>query len=244
MEMHFHEKPKLGKTCMVAGWPGMGMLAKVSVDYLIQQLETRLFAETYTPRNNIYFKKSVGELEVDKHRFYYWKGEQQDLLLCSGENQPKSVETIYRLANRVVDVAEEFNVSRIYTFAAVPHHYKEEPKVVAVVNKPELKGFFEEHGVAAAKGEGRITGLNGLLIGIARERGIEGICLMCEIRYLNIPQFRSSKTVLETLTGLLGIKLEMSDLERQAKEVDEKVQRIKKRRKSVAGKQKEPQYIG
>lgn len=243
MEIHFYEKPKLRRASMIAAWPGMGMLAKLSADYLTQRLETRLFAEIYTPRNDIYFKGSVGELGVDKHRLYYWKGDQQDLVVCSGENQPKSLETIYKLANQVVDIAEEFDVSRIYTFAAVPHRYEEKPKVVGVVNKPELKGLLEEHGVMVAKGEGRIIGLNGLLIGVARGRGIEGICLMCEIRYLDIPQPRSSKAVLETLTSLLGIEVDMSGLERQAKEIDEKVKRLKKRKTPVVRRPKEPRYI-
>lgn len=229
---------------MIAAWPGMGMLAKLSADYLIQRLETHRFGEIYTPRNDIYFKGGVGEPGVDKHRLYYWKGNQQDLVVCSGQSQPKSLEMIYKLANQVVDIAEEFNISRIYTFAAMPHAYEEKPKMVGVVNNSELKGLLEEHGVMVAKEKGRITGLNGLLIGVARERGIEGICLMCEIRYLDIPQPRSSKTVLETLTSLLGIKVDTSGLERQAVEIDKKVKKIKKRKTQKVRRSKEPRYIG
>ena len=243
MEIRFYEKPELKNPSMVAAWPGMGMLAKLSADFLIQQLEAKLFAEIRSPRNDIYFKDGVGEPGLDKHRFHYWLRDQGDLVVCSGDNQPQSLETIYALANQVLDIAEEFHVNRIYTFAAVPHAYEEKPKVAGVVNKPELKNLLEENGVRLAMGEGRITGLNGLLIGMAKQRGIEGVCLLCEIRYLDILQPRSSKTVLESLTKLLGIKVDLSGLERRAEEIEERVERIKKRRVPRVSRPKEPEYI-
>jgi hypothetical protein len=243
MKVYFYEKPRLRNPSMVAAWPGMGMLAKMSADYLVQQLDAKPFAEIRIPRNDIYFKDGVGELGLDIHRFHYWRGEQGDLIVYSGENQPRSIETIYQLANRVLDVAEEFNVKRIYTFAAVPHPHEVKPRVFGVVNTPELKDFLKEKGVTLAGGEGRITGLNGLLISIAQQRGMEGVCLLCDIRYLDIPQPRSVQTVLGTLTKLLGIEVDLSDLERQAEEIEEKIKRIKERRAPEVVRQKEPKYI-
>lgn len=243
MEVSFYEKPQLRNPSMVAAWPGMGMLAKMSADYLIQQLDAKQFAEIRSPKNDIYFKDGVGELSLDRHRLHYWRGEQGDLIVCSGESQPPSLEAIYQLANHVLDIAEEFNVKRIYTFAAVPHPHDVKPRVFGVVNKPELRDFLEKMGVTLVRGEGRITGLNGLLISIAQQRGIEGICLLCEIRYLDIPQPRSAQTVLRTLTKLLVIEVDLSDLERQAEEMEERIERIKEHRAPEVVRPREPKYI-
>jgi hypothetical protein len=62
--------------------------------------------------------------------------------------------------------------------------------------------------------------LNGILIGLAKNRGIEGVCLMGEIKYANVPQHLSSKAVLERLTTILGLEIDMSQLERRAKKID------------------------
>jgi hypothetical protein len=243
MEVYFKEKPSLRNPTLIAAWPGMGMLARMSADYLIQQLDAKQFAEIRSPSNDIYFKDGMGKLSQYRHRFYYCNGKQSDLIVCSGEIQPQSLSAIQQLANQVLDVAEEFGAKRVYTFAAVPNPHDVKPRVFGVVNKPELIEFLRENGVQLVSGDGRITGLNGLLIGIAQQREIEGICLLCEIRYLDIPQPRSVQTVLNTLTKILGIKIDMSKLERQAEEMEQKIEKIRERRTPQEDRPKEPRYI-
>ena len=243
MEIHFKEKPSLRNPTLIAAWPGMGMLARMSVDYLIQQLDAKQFAEIRSPSNDIYFKDGMGKLSQYKHRFYYCNGKQSDLIVCIGEIQPQSLSEIQRLANQVLDVAEEFGAKRVYTFASVPNPHDVKPRVFGVVNKPELVEFLKENGVQLVSGDGRITGLNGLLIGIAQQRKIEGICLLCEIRYLDIPQPRSAQTVLNTLTKILGIEIDMSELERQAEEMEQKIEKIRESRTPQEDRPKEPRYI-
>ena len=243
MEIHFNEKPSLRNPTLIAGWPGMGMLARMSADYLIKQLDAKQFAEIRSPSNDIYFKDGMGKISQYKHRFYYSNGKQSDLIVCSGEIQPQSLSAIRQLANQVLDVAEEFGAKRVYTFAAVPNPHDVKPRVFGVVNKPELVEFLRENGVQLVSGDGRITGLNGLLIGIAQQRKIEGICLLCEIRYLDIPQPRSVQAVLNTLTKILGIEIDMSELERQAEEMEQKIEKIREHRTPQDGRTKEPRYI-
>jgi uncharacterized protein (TIGR00162 family) len=243
MEVYFKDKPSLRKPTLIASWPGMGMLARMSADYLIQQLEAKQFAEIRSPSNDIYFKDGVGELSQYRHHFHYWHGEEGDLIICSGEIQPQSLNDVHQLANHVLDVAEEFGVKRVYTIAALPNPRDVKPRVFGVVNQLELKEFLKEKEVKLISGDGKITGLNGLLIGMAQQRGIEGVCLLCEIRYLDVPQPRSVQTVLSTLTKILGIRIDLSELERQAEEMEQKIERIRERRTPEVGRQKEPRYI-
>ena len=183
MEVQFKKKPSLRNPTLIAAWPGMGMLARISADYLIHHLNAKKFAEIRSPSNDIYFKEGVGELSQYRHCFYYCDVKESDLIVCSGEMQPQSLDELMNLANKVLDVAEELGVKRVYTFAAVPNPHDLKPRVFGVVNKPELRDFLKDKGVQLVTGDGRITGLNGLLIGIAQQRQIEGICLLCEIRY-------------------------------------------------------------
>jgi len=243
MEIHFKEKPSLRNPTLIAAWPGMGMLARMSADYLIQQLDAKQFAEIRSPSNDIYFKDGMGKLSQYRHRFYYSNGKQSDLIVCNGEIQPQSLSELQELANQVLDVAEEFGAKRVYTFAAVPNPHDVKPRVFGVVNKPELVEFLRENGVQLVSGDGRITGLNGLLIGIAQQRKIEGICLLCEIRYLDIPQPRSVQAVLNTLTKILGIEIDLSELERQAEEMEQKIEKIREHRTPQENRTKEPRYI-
>jgi proteasome assembly chaperone (PAC2) family protein len=243
MEVHFTVKPTLKNPILIAAWPGMGMLAIMTADYLVRKLGAKQFAEIRSPGNDIYFKEGVGEIGKYKHRFYYTKTKQCDLIICGGEIQPQSLSEIKELANQVLDVAEELGTKCVYTFAAVPNPHAAKPRVFGVVNKLELVQLLKGKGVQLADGDGRITGLNGLLIGIAEQRQMDGICLLCEIRYLDIPPPRSVQAVLSKLTGIIGIEIDMSEMEQEAEEMELKLEQIKEHRTPKTGKQKEPRYI-
>ena len=80
---------------------------------------------------------------------------------------------------------------------------------------------------------GTISGLNGLLLGVARERNMEGICLLGEIPVYTtpIPNPKSSKAVLEVLTKLLDIEVDLAGLEewagRAEEEIEENIQALR-----------------
>jgi uncharacterized protein (TIGR00162 family) len=243
MEVHFTKKPSLKDPVLIAAWPGMGMLARMSADYLIQQLDAKQFAEIRSPSNDIYFKEGIGESSQYLHNFYYVNRKKVDLIICSGEIQPQSVNELHELANQVLEVAKEFGVKRVYTFAALANPHDVKPRVFGIVNKPELKELLKKNGVQLASGDGRISGLNGLLIGIAKKKGLDGICLLCEIRYLDIPQPRSAQVVLDKLSKIISIEIDLLKLAQQADEIEQKIEQIKEKRIPETDKLKKPRYI-
>jgi hypothetical protein len=218
MEVHYLSEPKFRNPVMIAAWPGMGYLAKISADYLRRRLRAELFAEIAYFQNAIVYKNSLVELPPLKHRFYAVP--RRNLIICVGDAQPSTPEEALRLAEKVTEVAERFDVKRIYTMAAYPNEYDSEPQVYGIYTDERLRDELEGHGVVFIEGEGTVNGLNGILIGLAKNRGIEGVCLMGEIKYANVPQHLSSKAVLERLTTILGLEIDMSQLERRAKKID------------------------
>lgn len=223
MEIHYLRRPQLSEPSMVAAWPGMGYLAKISADYLRRRLNAKPFAEINYYRNAIRYKDGLAELPPIRHRFY--AAPKHDLIICVGEAQPSIPEEAYRLARCVVGVAERFKVRRIYTMAAYPSDYQGEPQVYGVYTDERLSEGLLERSIRLLQGEGAVNGLNGVLIGVAKNRGIEGICLLGEIRYANVPQHLSSKAVLEKLTAMLGIEIDTSQLEKRARRVDASIRR-------------------
>lgn len=223
MEIHFLRRPQLTEPNMVAAWPGMGYLAKISADYLRKRLKAKPFAQINYYQNAVIYKDGLAELTPIKHCFYYTT--QHNLIICVGEAQPSTPEEAFRLARSVVGVAKRFNVRCIYTMAAYPSDYDREPQVFGVYNDEALKDVLQGHKIRLLEGEGTINGLNGILIGVAGNNGIEGVCLLGEIRYANVPQHLSSKAVLDKLTALIGVEIDTHLLEKRAKRVDASIQR-------------------
>ncbi|MBA7594119.1 hypothetical protein ES703_01057 [subsurface metagenome] len=77
------------------------------------------------------------------------------------------------------------------------------------------------------KGGGPIIGAAGLLLGLGRLRGMQGACLLGETHGM-VVDHRAAQAVLEVLLGVLGIKADMSALERRAKETERTLDRIRK----------------
>jgi hypothetical protein len=60
--------------------------------------------------------------------------------------------------------------------------------------------------------------LNGLLLGVAKERKIEGICLLGEVPVYatRVPNPMAALAVLKVLTKMLDIEIDMAELAQQA----------------------------
>ncbi len=223
MEIRCSHEPAFKEPVLIAAWPGMGYLAKISADYLRRRLNAKKFAEVKFFQNAIIYRDSLAELPSIRHRFFAVPD--KDLMICVGDAQPSTPEEALRLAEKIVDFAKRFHVKRIYTMAAYPSDYPDEPRVYGVFTDESLREELERHGVDFIEGEGAVNGLNGVLVGVAKSKGIDGVCLMGEIRYANVPQHLSSKAVLERLTSLLGIEIDMAQLEKRAEKIDASIRR-------------------
>ena len=223
MDIRCSHEPALKNPTLIAAWPGMGYLAKISVDYLRRRLDAKKFAEVKFYQNAIIYKDSLAELPFIRHRFFAVPD--RDLIICVGDAQPSIPEEALKLAEKIVDFAKRLNVKRIYTMAAYPSDYPDEPRVYGVFTDESLKDELGQHGVNFIEGEGAVNGLNGVLIGVAKSKGIPGVCLMGEIRYANVPQHLSSKAVLERLTSILGVEIDTAQLEKRAEKIDASIRR-------------------
>jgi len=84
--------------------------------------------------------------------------------------------------------------------------------------------------VDGRNGEGMITGLNGLLLGVAKARGIDAVCLMGEVPYYlqgaPWPYPKASIAVLEVLGRVMDVQLDLSDLQTTAAKVEANIDQI------------------
>ncbi len=223
MEVQYLAEPKLDGPDMVAAWPGMGFIAKISADYLRRRIGAKLFAEVIYHHNLLVYSSGLGELSPIRHRFY--ASQERNLVICVGDAQPSVPEESLRLAERIVDVAEKLGVRRVFTMAAYPTENEGEPNVYGVYTDEAMRGMLENEGVKIIEDEGVVNGLNGVVIGVAKGRGIPGACIMGDIKYANVPQHLSSKAVLIKLAAILKVDIDTTLLEKRARRLDASIRK-------------------
>jgi uncharacterized protein (TIGR00162 family) len=230
--INFFKKPQLKSPCLIAAWSGMGGVALITTNYLRQKLGAEECGEIlpydfFSPAEVLIEDHVIQIPKFPENKFYFWdKGDRHDLLIFVGSDQPQRA---WDFAHRVLDVAEEFRVRRIYTSAAFPlwMHHSKEPHVWGTATTAPLVKYLKAYGVMLM-GEGTIGGLNGLLLGVARQRGIEGVCLLGEmpIYATRIANPKAAQAVLEVLTKMLGIVIDLEDLTAMAEQMEPNMEQL------------------
>jgi len=236
---------------MLVGWPGIGNIGVITVDAVRQETGAIQLGDIepwdFFYPGKVVIKGSVLErMEFPSNKFYYAKLGNKDLLLFIGEEQPSGHGRVYaegsnayKMANLVLDVAEKFGCRRIYTSGAAVAltHHDLRPKVWAVATDrnilSEVRGGINtvlRSDIETSGEYGNITGLNGLLVGVARKRGFEGVCLMGEIPdYLSripFPYPRASQSVLDILSSVLGIPIKGNVLDKMTAQMEDVISNV------------------
>jgi hypothetical protein len=213
--------PKLEQPYLVCGLPGSGYVGKLAVEHIIQELGAKLFADIYSysfpPQVVI---RSDGTADLMKNSMYYWKGNgKPDMLLLTGDAQPSTPEAEYMLVDQILDLAARFNTSTVFTLAAyITGAFVDKPKVYATATDGEFIKEFQSHGMLPMDG-GSITGMNGLIIGIAKLKGMRGMCLLGETSGY-VVDAKASQAVLQSLLDMIEMKIDMKNLEKRAMDTE------------------------
>ena len=231
----FSKKPKLKNPIMIAAWPGMGNVALRSATFLKDKLRAKEFA-TLDPANFFYpadiliDQAIVKMAELPKGKFYWWenKNTKESIIIFISDAQVVS-EKSYDYANEIINAALDLNVKKVYTFAAMPvpiDHFGK-PRVWGVATNKRLIEELKKHAVRLMS-SGQVSGLNGLFLGAAKERGLSGICLLGEMPLytIQIENPKASLAVLEKLSFLLNIKIDLGDLNLAGRVMEEEIEKL------------------
>lgn len=244
------KKPKLKAPDLIEGLPGLGYVGKLAAEHLIEELRAEKFAELHSPHfPHHVLIEAGGVLRPLRNEFYSARTDGGEMIILVGDVQPTSPEGHYEITERILDLAEEFSVKRIFTLGgyATGRYLRGKPRVVGV-GDPDLIEELKPFGVSRGEWEGPIVGVAGLLLGMGGLRGMRGVCLLGQTHGM-VVDHRAAQAVLEALTGILGIKVDMEPLERRAKETERMLERIRREieireQRELRREKEEAWYIG
>jgi proteasome assembly chaperone (PAC2) family protein len=251
MGLRLYEEPKLNKPVLIACWPGIGNIGIIAVDILRRTVGAEELGEIepwdfFYPRKVLIKDGELKDLEFPVNKFYFKRTEKKDLLFFIGEEQPTDGTgayaegtKAYRMANLVLDMALKFGCRRVYTSGAAvaPIHHTVRSRVWVVPNSENLIDEVKSYentvlmsDIEGRGGQGNITGLNGLLLGVAKKRGLEAICMMGEIPiYIHgfpIPYPKGSKAVVEVLSAALAIEVPMDEINALVQQSESEIESV------------------
>ena len=243
-------KSKLNDPIFIAAWPGMGHVALTACYYLIAKLEMEFRAEYVT--NKLY---GVDHVAVDdgivqpfrypKNQFFVWQNPKdgRDLLLFIGEAQ--LTQARYEFCRTLIDYVQSEGVKQVFTFAALATGIElEDPsRVIGVAADEDTRTKMMEREVGLLR-SGSISGMNGILLGVAAERGMTGGCLLGEMpsTFVNVPYPKASLAVLEAFSELTDLNLDLGDLQIEADNMEHHLQQALEQLRKIENQQQAETY--
>ncbi len=234
------EDPPKG-SILVCGLPGIAFIGKLAVDYLIRQLEAERVGEVYAPFFSPYVLiGSNGVVELLRNELYYLQdGAGRGLYFLTGNAQAASPEGQYALLDKVLETVIPLGVTHVYSIAAVITDKPfDHPTVYGIATTPSLVAAAAAQGVVAMD-QGSISGMNGLILGLARMKQLDGTCLLGETHGYQTPtgqyivDAKAARAVLEILTAMLQLSVDLTPLDQQAAQMDDFLGRLAEVEKQV-----------
>lgn len=212
----------------IVGSRGLRSVGKIAVDYLVEKLQPRLIEELYSPHFPMIYQTQPSyaahpdypgrpgvwlqhdRIELPKVEFYL--SDSPRLLLTRGYHA--NFQGQHEVAEQVLDIYEKHSVTRLFVLAG---YGVGEGEVCCAATDPELVDELKKHGIGTGY-EGPFIGFSGLVLGLAKLRGIKGICLFGRSQPNpedpESPDPRAAGKVLEKLADILELDLDLTGLQK------------------------------
>ena len=219
---------------LLASWPGIGNVSLIVSKYMQDKLNAQKVGyiepfDFFDPIGVMVQNNIIEKPQFPENNFYFLPNPNldRDLLIFISEQQPTGKG--YELSNILVEACQHLNVKRVITCAAaiVRLHHSEMPRVWAAATNTQLIEDLKQYEVIL-KGKIQIAGLNGLFLGVAKEHDLDGICLLGEVPSYTtrIPNPKAAIAILQVLSKILKIDIDLTDLSNVAKQSEDTMKKI------------------
>ena len=195
---------------LIEGLPGVGLVAKGAVAYLLEKLGGRRICRFYSP----YFPTAGyvrdGRL-IPSFADLYYVEKPRPLLLLYGNSQPSSYYGQHEFCNKILEVSLGIGANFILTLGGYGREDVSEKRKVYIssTRRETIRSALKR--IDAEVYDGQIIGAAGLLITLAGDLGIDNLSILIEAGG-TMPDFYSVRRALESLDKLLDLGLEIGDV--------------------------------
>jgi proteasome assembly chaperone (PAC2) family protein len=211
---------QLDKPILLMGLPGMGMVGKMTLAYLIEELlaeEVARIYSSYFPSICFLDKGGLGRLTRCELYAANDSDTKPNFLLFTGDCQPLSCGMV-QVISTVLDVAQENNVEQVIAIGGL--RTQSGPDVAAFVFSEDDATYLEQYDVEMLS-SGQVTGAVGVMTALAAERGLKSFGLLGKL-YSEAPVDPiAAQNILKKLVDLYGLDLDLekfADMIEEAKE--------------------------
>jgi uncharacterized protein (TIGR00162 family) len=240
-KINLTERPKLRNPLLIEGLPGVGNIGRVAVGYMIKELGAKKFADLYSEHFFPFVMLQDGyRIHLLKNEFFYYKAKkagERDMILLVGDCQSLSPYGHYEVAEAILEFGQKLGVKEVFTIGGLATgELERKAGVLGAATSDKLKEKYAKFGINFNAGEkvGYIVGAAGLMPGLGRERGMDGLCILGETTgFPIVTDPKAAEAVLNILTKILKVKIDMKRLDSSVKEMEGFIKKVESLQKKA-----------
>lgn len=214
MKVNFVGSYNLKDIVLIASLPDMGRVGGLVSNH-IAKITSAKEAVRITVTDKPWINQNNGLVELPNDEYKILVDEKNSLVVFTGENQPQEPYAVFDLVNFVMDTVQKWGNLRmvISTGGYLPMQKATGDDVYGVATSSKMLDGLKPHGISTLPNDVKsITWFNGLILGAAKSKNIEGIGLFGEINDPESPQHKSAKNIINKIEKILGIQINTDEL--------------------------------
>ncbi len=239
-KIYYNKKVKLTDAVMIVGLPGIGNVGSLVGRYLKTEFNAEKFGTLYSPHfpHQVIMTKKGG-MRLVSNRFYRFKNKAHgkggkggknhngDIVLLVGDTQAASPEGQYEVNEKIIQFFKHIGGKTVYTIGGynINNQYVHTPRVFGVASNKTLRATLSKSGIIFGKASGMIWGSAGLLPAFAKKHNLNSACIMGETGLLEMDA-NSAKSVLEVLSKVLGMKINLENIDKIKQETEKMLKNL------------------
>jgi uncharacterized protein len=214
LEMQLKMKPK--NPTIIEGFPGLGFVATITTEFLLDHLKMhpigRMWSPRFTPMALVHNKRIVQPIEL-------FHNDKYNILITEAVSGVGGME--WQLAEALISLYKKTNAKEIISIEGIGASVeKKTPQVYYFTNQPDKKAILEKIGLKEIA-EGVIFGVSGALM-VKLPKDIKIIALFVETQS-DLPDSRAAAKLIQVLDQYLGLKIDYKPLLKRAEGFEEKL---------------------
>jgi uncharacterized protein (TIGR00162 family) len=213
-KIEVYEKPELNDPVLIEGLPGIGFVANIAALHLIKELKAKRFAEVVSAsfQDFAVITEDGGTSSPVNELYYCKRGDGgRDLIIWYGNTQALTTSGQYELVGKVLDIAQELGCRFIISIGGFKKD--EVQKVPSVYTAAtDLKTMRKALDLGMKVMVGHIFGIAGILIGLAKLRGLKGFSILVDTLGM-YPDANATRHALTTVRKYLSLDVDLSKVD-------------------------------
>jgi proteasome assembly chaperone (PAC2) family protein len=217
MKVEFLGDFKLKDIVLISSLPDMGRVGGLVTEHIAKKTAAKDAAKVIL-MDKPWVNHKDGLIEIPSDEYKLLVDEKNSLVIFTGENQPQEPNAVFDLVSFVVDTVQRWGKIRmiISTGGYLPMQKSDSDDVHGVATNAKLLDMLKSHNIKTLSNDVKsITWFNGLVLGAAKNKDIDGIGLFGEIQDAEAPQHRAAKNIINKIEKILKLQIDTDELQQK-----------------------------